>query len=160
MRLSNLGTLLWVCPCVYLQVLYFFPPNKYFTCLTIFHLCGNSFLQSSRARALVTDHWSSGWDLVLSQPQSILSLWLGTEALLQAVAGQGHLRSYPLTWELIRCSADIRSGVFNTTEYLHIIGIEIHTDDLRLSQLPLISRRINLSAYVLSPRLILLEAIQ
>ena len=23
-----------------------FPPNKYFTCLTIFHLCGNSFLKT------------------------------------------------------------------------------------------------------------------
>ena len=29
--------------------------NKYFTCFTTFHLCGNSFLQSQRARALVTD---------------------------------------------------------------------------------------------------------
>ena len=29
-----------------------FPPNKYFTCLTIFHLCGNSFQKSQRARAL------------------------------------------------------------------------------------------------------------
>ena len=37
-----------------------FPPNKYFTCFITFCLCGNSFLQSQRARALVTDHCSSG----------------------------------------------------------------------------------------------------
>ena len=35
-----------------------FPPNKYFACFTTFHFCGKSFLQSRRARALVTDHWS------------------------------------------------------------------------------------------------------
>ena len=29
-----------------------FPPNKYFICFTTFYLCGNSFLQSWRARAL------------------------------------------------------------------------------------------------------------
>ena len=29
-----------------------FPPNKHFTCFTIFRLCGNSFLQRWRARAL------------------------------------------------------------------------------------------------------------
>ena len=29
-----------------------FSPNKHFTCFTTFHLCGNSFLQSRRARAL------------------------------------------------------------------------------------------------------------
>ena len=29
-----------------------FPPNKHFTCFTTFRLCGNSFLQSRRARAL------------------------------------------------------------------------------------------------------------
>ena len=29
------------------------------TCFTTLHLCGNPFLQSPRARALVTDHWSS-----------------------------------------------------------------------------------------------------
>ena len=41
-----------VLPCVCPHVLYFFPPNKYFTGFTAFHLCGNSFLQSWRARAL------------------------------------------------------------------------------------------------------------
>ena len=29
-----------------------FPPNEHFTCFTTFCLCGNSFLQSQRARAL------------------------------------------------------------------------------------------------------------
>ena len=54
------GLSLWVCPCVYPHILYsFFPPNKYFTCLSTFCLCRNSFLQSRRVRALVTDHWSS-----------------------------------------------------------------------------------------------------
>ena len=45
-------------------------------------------MQSRRARALVTDHWSSGYDLVLSLPQPSLNLWLGTQALLQAIAGE------------------------------------------------------------------------
>ena len=31
---------------------YFFPPNKHFTCFIAFCRCGNSFLQSQRARAL------------------------------------------------------------------------------------------------------------
>ena len=35
----------------------------------------NFFCKAKRARALVTDHWSSGWDLVLSSPQPGLSLW-------------------------------------------------------------------------------------
>ena len=39
--------------CVSLHTyLYFFPPNKHFTYFTTFRLCGNSFLQSQRARAL------------------------------------------------------------------------------------------------------------
>ena len=42
------------------QLYSFIPLNKYFTYFSTFHLCGNSFLQSWRARALVTDHWSSG----------------------------------------------------------------------------------------------------
>ena len=33
-----------------------FPLNKYFTCFTTSSLCGKSFLQSRRARALVADH--------------------------------------------------------------------------------------------------------
>ena len=42
--------------------MYFFfsPLNKYFTTFATSHLCGNSFLESYRARALVTDHWATG----------------------------------------------------------------------------------------------------
>ena len=36
------------------------PPNDYFSCFTTFHFCGNSFPQSRRTRAHVSDHWSSG----------------------------------------------------------------------------------------------------
>ena len=44
---------LWVCPGGHPHVLYsFFPSDKHFTCFTDFHLCGNSLLQSRRARAL------------------------------------------------------------------------------------------------------------
>ena len=51
---------LWVSLCVYLHLLYsFLPPNKYFTCFTTFCLCGNYFLHSRKAKALVTDHGSS-----------------------------------------------------------------------------------------------------
>lgn len=39
--------------------------NKCCTCFTTFRVCGGSFLQSRRSRALVTNHWLSGWDLVL-----------------------------------------------------------------------------------------------
>ena len=38
----------------------FFSLNKEFTGFTTFHLCGDSFLKSRRARVHVTDHWSSG----------------------------------------------------------------------------------------------------
>ena len=59
----------WVLLCDYPHVLYFSPLNKCFTCSIIFHLCGNSSLQSQRIRAYVTDHWSNCEDLVLSFPQ-------------------------------------------------------------------------------------------
>ena len=68
------GVSLRISPCAYPQMLYSFPLNKYFTCFTTFCLCGYSFLQNWRARALVTDHWSSGQDLVLSLPWLSLSL--------------------------------------------------------------------------------------
>lgn len=69
-----------------------FPPNEHFTCFTTFSLYGNSFLQlRARALSLTTD--LCGWDLgaLLSLPN--LSLWPGTEALLQIAAGQGYPRS-------------------------------------------------------------------
>ena len=43
-----------------------FPPKKYFTCFTTFCLCGNSFLQTQRARALVTHHWQAPCVFTLS----------------------------------------------------------------------------------------------
>ena len=43
----TLGAHLCVCP----HVLYSFPPNKHFTCFTTACLCGNSFLQTWRAKA-------------------------------------------------------------------------------------------------------------
>ena len=49
-------------------------------------------------QGLVTDHWSLVvyWlDSVLSLPQPDLSLWVGTETLLQTAAGGGHQRSEP-----------------------------------------------------------------
>ena len=46
-------TLSWS-PSLFLSTctLFFFPPNKYFTCFTTFHLCGKSFWQSRRTRPL------------------------------------------------------------------------------------------------------------
>ena len=68
-----------------------FPPNKYFTCFTSFRLCGNSFLQTWRAKALVTDLTfglvARIWCCHHHDPAH---LWLGTQASLQAFAGQGH----------------------------------------------------------------------
>ena len=46
------GTTLSLSPPVCLSTCILFPPNKHFTCFTTFHLCGNSFLQSRRARTL------------------------------------------------------------------------------------------------------------
>ena len=84
---------LWVPPtlCVYPHVLYSFPPDKHFACFSTFHLCGNSFLQNRGTKALsmttglVPRMWRSHcWD------SSLIS---GRDTLLQASAGQGHLRS-------------------------------------------------------------------
>ena len=43
-----------------------FPPKKHFTWFTTFCLCGHSFLQTRRARALVTDHWQAPFVFTLS----------------------------------------------------------------------------------------------
>lgn len=43
-------------------------------------LCGSSFPQIQRARALATEHRSSGQGLVLSALQTGLSLWAGAQA--------------------------------------------------------------------------------
>ena len=42
--------------------------NAYFTCLTTFCLCGNSFSAKLMGQGLITDHWSGGQDLVLLPP--------------------------------------------------------------------------------------------
>ena len=41
---------LLVCLCLFTHTI--FPPNKYFTCFTSFHICRSSFLQNQRAKAL------------------------------------------------------------------------------------------------------------
>ena len=87
------GLSLWVCLCVCPCTLYSFLLIKHFTCFTLFHLHGSSFLQSRRAGALVSDHWPSGYDPVLRRLQPSPNLWMGTQAPLQAVAGRGHPRS-------------------------------------------------------------------
>ena len=91
---------LWVHPCVYPHILYpfFLLISKHFTCFITFCLCGNSFLQSQRARTLVTDHRSRGWNLVVSPTWLSLNLYLGTQALLQATVGQGDPRSERQLW--------------------------------------------------------------
>ena len=65
-----------------------FPPNKYFTCFTTLHLCGNSFLQSLRAKALVTG-LALGSAAAETWPQSLAR----NPSPLQGVAGHGHLKS-------------------------------------------------------------------
>lgn len=87
------GRTQWLSPwAAHVSVCTLFPLNKHYTCCTAFHLW-EFFLQSRRARALVTDLWSGGQDLVLSPMQPSVSPWLGTQAPLQDSAGQGHLRS-------------------------------------------------------------------
>ena len=46
------GAALSLRPPVCLSTSKLFPPNKHWTCFITFRLCGNSFLQSRRARAL------------------------------------------------------------------------------------------------------------
>ena len=87
------GLPVWVCPCAYPQVLHSFS-SYYFTCCTTFCLVGIFFHKAEGPGPFVTDHRSSGWDLLLSLPSLSPNLWLGTQALLQAIAGQGHPRSY------------------------------------------------------------------
>ena len=60
------------------------------------------FSAKPQGQALVADHWSSGWDSVLSPPRPDLNHWPGTETLLRAAAGRGHLRSesHSFHWEL------------------------------------------------------------
>ena len=91
---TTLQLSLWVCLCVYPHILYFFSPNKHLTCFTTFHLCGNSFSANLQSQGLVTDCWSKWLGFsALTHWYPILSLWPGTEALLQAPANQGHPRS-------------------------------------------------------------------
>ena len=70
-----------------------FPPSKHFACFTTFHLCGNSFLQSWRARALSLTTGPVAKIQCSHHHDLMLNLWLGTKALLQAVVGRDHLRS-------------------------------------------------------------------
>ena len=51
------------------------------------------FFAKLKGQGLVTDHWSSDWDLVLSPLQSSLNLWPGTKDPFQAAETWGHLRS-------------------------------------------------------------------
>ena len=46
--------------CLSTWTVLFFLLIKHCTSFTTFHLCGNSSLQSWRARTFVTDHWSNG----------------------------------------------------------------------------------------------------
>ena len=72
----------------------FFSLNKHVTCFTTSCLYRNSFLQSRRARALVTDHSSTGSDLTLSPtPPSPVSGWepKARSKPLQAEATQDHI---------------------------------------------------------------------
>ena len=60
-------------PHVSVHTVLIFPLNKPFACFTTFSLCGNSFLQSQRARALslITDPWLGFHALTaMTQPQS------------------------------------------------------------------------------------------
>ena len=88
------GTL-WVCPCAYPQVLHSLLWIKCFTCFTTFCLI---LFCKAQGLALITDHWSSGQDLVFSPN------WLDSQSLAEnpsPATSQGHLRSYPpLHYEL------------------------------------------------------------
>ena len=104
----------WVYLCVYPRILYsFFPPNKNLAYFTTFHLCGNSFLEKQRARALlltaglVARIWGSHCHHLAS-----ISGWEPKPCfkLLQAKATWDH--SHRLVWKLMLylsefCSHDI-----------------------------------------------------
>ena len=75
MRAQTQELSLCVCLCAYPYVLFAFPVNKYFTCLTTFCLYGNSFLQSLRARrlSLTTDLVARIWYSHICDSASISS---------------------------------------------------------------------------------------
>ena len=104
------------------------PPNKFW-----FHYSlslWEFFSAEPKDQRLVTDHWPSGLDLVLSPPWSNFNLWLLTEAMLQAAAGQGHLRStwrastgpYPASHRPSFNSRKIHT--FSVSASLHMLSLE------------------------------------
>ena len=98
-----------------------FPLNKYLTGFTTFCLHGKSFLQSLRARTLVTVRWSRGLDLVLPWPRQV-SGWepKSWSKRLQAEATRSHVYT-----ELSYTHSDGRSCKFTCTyTYIHrILGL-------------------------------------
>lgn len=71
-----------------------FPPNKYLTCFITLCLCGNSFPQNQRTRALslTAGQVARIWCSHCCDPASTSGR--GTEIPLQVTAGWGHLGSY------------------------------------------------------------------
>ena len=95
---QGLSLLVW--PCLTARAV-LFPPDKYCHQFTTFHLCGNSFLQIQRARALslTTGLVARIWHSHCCDPTSVSES--GTEAPFQAVAGQGCPKSFLLFISLI-----------------------------------------------------------
>ena len=80
------------------QLYSFIPLNKYFTYFSTFHLCGNFFLQSWRARARVTDYRSGSSDLVLAL------LWASPVSAGNPSPAPRHCRWRPLEIKTARVS--------------------------------------------------------
>lgn len=57
-------------PCIYPHVLCSFPANEYFTCFATFLFVGILFTSRGN-QGLVTEHWSSGQDLLLLPPDPV-----------------------------------------------------------------------------------------
>ena len=90
------GATLWVCPCVYLQILYSFPPNKYFACFTTFCLCGNSF--SAKSKGPGPCHCLETRIRLSHCRDPTRNFWPGTKSLLQVTAGRDHSFSVLLSF--------------------------------------------------------------
>ena len=76
--------------CVYLSTGILFLIN---TCFTTCHLYVEFISTQLIGQDLITGHWSHGSDSTPSLLRPDFNLWPGTEILLQAATGWGHLRS-------------------------------------------------------------------
>ena len=107
--------------------IYSFPPNKHFTFLLLSLSLWEFLSIQKTGQGLVPSHcpwWSSGQDSGLSLLQPDLSLWPGTETLLQATADQG-THEIMFGWGETRAHPLWRNGPDSLTFFLHLMVFQM-----------------------------------